>query len=129
LPDFSEQLLQNLGSLGPELEAMLQANSRAAFQEQWPVSTTPQWNFDGLASDPFFSTNTACINFGLGFSTAGDYESCGPMFGEYTLPPSSPQNGLPVLPPAPSDNDSSLLNGMFTFTIMDIVSYLGFCLH
>ena len=128
LPDFSQQILQDMGSLGPELDAMLQANSGAAFQEQWPPSTTPEWNFDGLVSDSFFSANTASVNFGLGFSTAGGYESCGPTFGEFALPPSSPQK-LPVLPPAPSDNDSSFLNGIFTFTIMDIVSYLGFCLH
>ena len=127
-PGLSEQLLQDMGSLGPELDAMLQANSGAAFQEQWPLSTTPEWNFDGLVSDSFFSANTASVNLGLGFSTAGGYEFCGPTFGEYALPPSSPQK-LPVLPAAPSDNDSSFPNGIFTFIIMDIVSYLGLCLH
>ena len=66
LPNFSElpeQILDEVGMLGPDFEDMLKMDSGAAFQEQGPNSTFP-WNYNGLVSDPFLSTNMTSINFG-----------------------------------------------------------------
>ena len=63
LPDFSElpeQLLNELGMFRPEFEDMLKMDSGAAFQEQGQNSTFP-WNYDGLVSDPFVSTNMTSV--------------------------------------------------------------------
>ena len=135
LPDFSElpeQLLNELGMFGPKFEDMLKMDSGAAFQEQGQNSTFP-WNYDGLVSDPFLSTNMTSINFGnnpaeltadhslLDFSTAVDYESYGSTYEVPALPSAfSPQNQLLLLPPAPSDNDSSAFHGAFTLMWLSI---------
>ena len=132
-PNFSNQLLLELGSLVPELENMLQAGTGATFQEQW---STPQWNFSGLVSNPFVATNLAantanhpavlstgnavCADASLHyFSMAAHYDAHNPAVG--LSPPSlvpSPQSRseLPLLPPFPSDN-----NGMWMMILDTVV--------
>jgi len=48
--------------VGPELDMMLQSGSVDTFSQQWQVSSTPQWNFDGLDSDPFVASGLRTVN-------------------------------------------------------------------
>jgi len=118
---FSDQLLLELGSLAPELENMLQAGTGtgAMYQEQW---STPQWNFNGLVSNPFVVTDPVAVNFAnhnAALSTGNadtslDYFSMAAHYKPHpavglsplSLTP-SPQsiNELPLLPPVPSASD------------------------
>ena len=57
----------------------------------------------------------------LDFLMAVDYESYGSTYEVPALPSAfSPQNQLPLLPPAPSDNDSSAFHGAFTLMWLSI---------
>jgi len=117
----------------PELENMLQTDTRATFQEQW---STPQWNFSGLVSNPFAVTDQTAVNttkHNAVFSTSNmdtasiNYFSVAVHHEPYTavglyLPSfgSSPQssNELPLLPPFPSDDD-----GMWTIILDTVVGW------
>jgi len=138
--NFSDQLLLEFSSFAPELENMLQTDTRATFQEQW---STPQWNFGGLVSNPFavtdptavnttkhdavFSTgntDTASINY---FSVAAHHEPYNAAVGLSPLSfGSSPQssNELPLLPPFPSDDD-----GMWTIILDTVVGWATNVFH
>ena len=53
---------QEFCPLGPELDMMLQSGSMNMFLQQWQVSSTPQWNFNGLESNPFVTAGLTTFN-------------------------------------------------------------------
>ena len=53
---------QEFCPLGPELDMMLQSGSMNTFLQQWQVSSTPQWNFNGLESNPFVTAGLTTFN-------------------------------------------------------------------
>ena len=103
------QPLQEFFPLGPKLDMMLQSGSMNTFLQQWQVSSTPQWNFDGLESNPFVTAglttfNTATHPNYLAMATHSGVRL--PLFPPAGSPLS--RNDLPSLPPAPLTNDDSL---------------------
>jgi len=99
--------------VGPELDMMLQSGSVDTFSQQWQVSLTPQWNFDGLDSDPFVAGGLRTVNT----ATHPNYLAMATHSGVGlpALPPGgSPQsrNDLPSLPPVPSADDDSLSDAL-----------------
>ena len=111
LPSFLE-----FSSLGPELDLMFQAGSMGMFPD-WTVST-PQWNNNGLESNPFIGTSPTTVNMANQLVAPS---SMVPTVEDLALathwaldlpqvsPARSPQSrsNLPLLPPAPSTGDNS----------------------
>ena len=100
---------QEFCPLGPELDMMLQSGSMNTFLQQWQVSSTPQWNFNGLESNPFVTAGLTTFNM----ATHPNYLVMVTHSG-VGLPPFPPagsplsRNDLPSLPPAPLTNNDSL---------------------
>ena len=107
-PSFSE-----FSSLGPELDLMFQAGSMAMFPD-W-MASTPQWNFNGLESNPFAATAPMTVNMANQLvvpsvmALTADYLALAAHAALHFSPIRSPQSrsDLPLLPPAPSTNDNS----------------------
>ena len=103
---------QEFCPLGPELDMMLQSGSMNMFLQQWQVSSTPQWNFNGLESNPFVTAGLTTFNM----TTHPNYLAMATHSG-VGLPPFTPagsplsRNDLPSLPPAPLTNNNSLSDG------------------
>ena len=113
MPSTSVQPL-DFGSFGPEMDLMLQTETMATFPGQWGVSTTPQWNFSGLGSDPFLSGDMLSANTATNFSSLvppPDYPAMlahtGPGLPIFSPVVSPSKSSLPLLPLPPLINDES----------------------
>jgi len=91
---------------------MLQTGSIATFPGQLGVSTTPQWDFSGLGSNAFLSSDMTTVNAAPNFSSLvppPDYSAMTALTG-LGIPTFSPavspsKSSLPLLPPPPSISD------------------------
>ena len=102
----------DFGSFGPEFDLMLQTGSMATFPGQFGVSTAPQWDFSGLGSNAFLSSDMTTVNAAPNFSSLvppPDYSAMTALTG-LGIPTFSPvvspsKSSLPLLPPPPSTGD------------------------
>ncbi|KAL4062635.1 hypothetical protein V8B97DRAFT_2012431 [Scleroderma yunnanense] len=117
------------GSLGVELDNMLQATSNMTVLEQWTVSTTSQWNYNGLNSNPFLATGLPTVNTINHLAMPSIMDPSLAYFdmtlpSKFVLPPLPPtgslqsRSNLPSLPPVDSANYDAL-NDLPVLTTLD----------
>ena len=114
--NFNQFPSQELSALGPELDSILQADTTATFPQQWGIPTSFQWNYSDLGSaesDAFISASLASVNNNdltapSGVDPFADFAYSGFGIPSLSLGGSpQPRRNLPLLPPAPSADDSS----------------------
>ena len=114
--NFNQLPSQEFGALGPELDSILQADTTVTFPQQWGIPTSFQWNYSDLGSaesDAFIAASLASVN-NNDLTAPSDVDPFADfVYSGIGLPSLSlggspqPRSNLPLLPPAPSADDSS----------------------
>ena len=115
-PNFNQFPSQELSALGPKLDSILQTDTTVIFPQQWGIPMSFQWNYSNLGSaesDTFISASLASVNNNnltapSGVDPFADFAYLGFGIPSLSLGGSpQPRRNLPLLPPAPSADDSS----------------------